>query len=113
MTNVSRVLSEQMSIPNVVSLVPADGFMPFMGVYVRSNDGLPLPSESDFLAADTAWNAKQAKVAANDAIKAQIAVLEASVSPRRMREAVRGPSGKAWLDGIDDRIATLRASLQA
>lgn len=40
----------------------------------------------------------------------QIAALEASITNRRIREAIRG-QGKAWLDAIDDQIAALRAQL--
>lgn len=43
-------------------------------------------------------------------ILAQIAALEATITNRRIRDAVRGP-GKAWLDSIDDQIAALRAQL--
>lgn len=43
-------------------------------------------------------------------IQAEIAVLEASITNRRIREAIRG-QGKAWLDNIDDQIAALRAQL--
>lgn len=55
-------------------------------------------------------------VAANQAaahktsITNQIAALEATVTQRRIREAIRG-SGKQWLDGVDDQIAALRAQL--
>lgn len=43
-------------------------------------------------------------------IHAQITALEATVTNRRIREAIRG-SGKVWLDNIDDQIAALRAQL--
>ena len=48
------------------------------------------------------------KVSHNENIDRQIAALEATVTPRRMREAVRG-SGKAWLDSVDDQINALRS----
>lgn len=48
------------------------------------------------------------KVAHNQEIDKQIADLEATVTPRRMREAIRG-YGKAWLDAVDTQIANLRA----
>lgn len=48
---------------------------------------------------------------ANTVIQAQIAALEAQITNRRVREAIRG-SGKAWLDGVDDQIAALRAQLK-
>ena len=47
---------------------------------------------------------------ARDLILKQIATLEASVTPRRVREAVRG-SGKQWLDNLDDQITALRGQL--
>jgi len=55
-------------------------------------------------------------IAANQAsahkssITGQIATLEASITNRRIREAIRG-SGKQWLDDIDDQITVLRAQL--
>lgn len=48
------------------------------------------------------------KVEHNAGIDAQIAALEATVTPRRMREAIRG-YGKAWLDAVDTQIVNLRA----
>jgi len=60
------------------------------------------------------WDAVEAKAAAEKPrleILSQISALEATVTPRRIREAVRG-SGKAWLDGVDDQIAALRAQLK-
>lgn len=41
----------------------------------------------------------------------QIYILEEQITPRRIREAIKGPVGKAWLDNLDDQIATLRAQL--
>jgi len=38
----------------------------------------------------------------------QIQELEATVTPRRMREAALTDEGKAWLQNIDDQIAALR-----
>lgn len=45
-----------------------------------------------------------------DAIKAQIAALEATVTPRRVREAVLG-TDNGWLADVDGQIAVLRAQL--
>lgn len=45
------------------------------------------------------------------AILAQIASLEATVTPRRAREAILSDEGRAWLVDIDARIATLRVLL--
>lgn len=60
---------------------------------------------------------RQAEEAAFEATRArrqiidQISALEATMTPRRLREAARGQSGKAWLDNLDDQIAALRAQL--
>jgi len=37
--------------------------------------------------------------------------LEASVTPRRLREAVLTEEGKIWLANVDSQIATLRQSI--
>ena len=42
---------------------------------------------------------------------AAITALEATVTPRRVREAVTSPAGYAWLANVDAEIAALRASL--
>ena len=41
----------------------------------------------------------------------QIQMLEASVTPRRIREATLTKTGKDWLAGIDSQIAQLREGL--
>ena len=41
----------------------------------------------------------------------EIRNLEASVTPRRLREAVLTEEGKAWLANIESQIATLRQSI--
>lgn len=43
--------------------------------------------------------------------KQQIAALEATVTPRRIREAVISAAGEAWLVAVDDQIAVLRKAL--
>lgn len=47
----------------------------------------------------------------NAPILAQIAALEATVTPRRVREAVTTTGGKSWLANVDSQIAALRAKL--
>lgn len=42
----------------------------------------------------------------------EIRNLEAQITPRRLREAVLTPEGKAWLEGIDAQIAALRPPKQ-
>lgn len=44
-------------------------------------------------------------------IMSQIADLESSVSPRRIREAVLG-ADNGWLQSVNDKIAALRAQLK-
>lgn len=52
-------------------------------------------------------------VPAADLIKIMIANLEATITPRRMREATLTVEGKAWLADIDAHIASLRAQISA
>ena len=63
------------------------------------------------------WDAREAQAAAEAPAREakvatinQIATLEASITNRRIREAIRG-SGKQWMDSVDDQIAALRAQL--
>ena len=42
---------------------------------------------------------------------AAITALEATVTPRRVREAVTSPAGYAWLANVDAEIAALRGGL--
>ena len=42
---------------------------------------------------------------------ATIATLEATVTPRRIREALTTAPGKTWLVAVDSQIAALRGSL--
>lgn len=42
----------------------------------------------------------------------EIRNLEALITPRRLREAVLTPEGKAWLEGIEAQIAALRPPRQ-
>lgn len=46
-----------------------------------------------------------------EAIMAEIAALEATVTNRRLREAALTEDGKAWLADVDARIAALRGIL--
>lgn len=47
----------------------------------------------------------------NDLILAKIAELEASVTTRRMREALLG-TDNGWMKALDEQIATLRNGLK-
>jgi hypothetical protein len=46
-----------------------------------------------------------------DSIESQIQLLEATITPRRLREATLTKDGKTWLTDIDTQIATLRGQL--
>lgn len=48
----------------------------------------------------------------SDKIKAEIAALESQQTLRRLREAMLTDAGRAWLEGIDAQIATLRSQLK-
>lgn len=48
----------------------------------------------------------------NDSVYLQIAALEQSVTPRRLRESVLSDQGKTWLESVDLAISTLRSSLK-
>ena len=47
----------------------------------------------------------------NAPILSTIATLEATVTPRRIREALTTAPGKTWLVAVDSQIAALRGSL--
>lgn len=68
------------------------------GKYIEpSSDGLPVLVDPPPLAA-------------NDQIKHNIQALEATITPRRIREAILGIDS-GWLANVNSQIATLRASL--
>lgn len=64
----------------------------------------------EVVALDAETIAVNQAAATKRSITNQITTLEASITNRRIREAIRG-SGKQWLDGIDDQIVALRAQL--
>ena len=47
----------------------------------------------------------------NKVIVQQIATLEATITQRRLREAMLTDAGKTWLENVDAQIAALRATL--
>lgn len=51
-------------------------------------------------------------IASDTELKREIALLEASVTPRRLRDAVLSDQGKAWLQALEDSIKQLRSKLQ-
>ena len=57
----------------------------------------------------------EARKASSDVVNAptlaRIATLEATVTPRRIREALTTAPGKTWLVAVDSQIAALRGSL--
>lgn len=76
--------------------------------HATSEGNIPFTAEEEVEA-----DAREAQHIADEpkqAIRQQIAALEAQVTGRRIREAIRG-QGKAWLDTIDDQIAALRTQL--
>lgn len=74
-------------------------------------DGVVVPTQEAIEAHKPLYLAWVELENSRSSIKSQIAGLESTMSLRRIREAVRGPSGKAWLDNLDDKIAALRAQL--
>jgi hypothetical protein len=44
-------------------------------------------------------------------VLAQIVLLEATITPRRLREATLTVDGKTWLEVVDAQIAALRVQL--
>ena len=82
--------------------------IPFMGAFVELFEGATLPSESDVIAKNSDYNTYISKLASNAVIIAQIAVLETTQTPRRMREALADPT---WINALNAQIATLRAQL--
>jgi hypothetical protein len=47
----------------------------------------------------------------NASVLAQIVLLEATITPRRLREATLTVDGKTWLEVVDAQIAALRVQL--
>lgn len=44
-------------------------------------------------------------------VQQQILAIEATITPRRLREAVLTPEGKTWLETADAQIVALRATI--
>jgi hypothetical protein len=68
-----------------------------------------LPAGS-FLITDEEVEALKPQPDPKEAIKAQIATLEASITPRRLREALLS-GDTAFITGVDAQIAALREQL--
>lgn len=51
------------------------------------------------------------KPSENDLLKVQIAELEATVTPRRLREAILSQDGADWLAAVESEISALRKKL--
>ena len=68
-------------------------------------------NNSSVIINDADVTAKVAELEIRDGIQAEIDRLEATVSPRRMREAVAGGAGADWLAAVETAIATERAKL--
>ena len=74
-------------------------------------DGVKVPYTAE---EETARDAEEAAWAAGETVRnaqAEINHLEATVTPRRMREAVAGGAGADWLAAVETAIATERAKL--
>lgn len=69
-----------------------------------------LPQDVQEISEDEAKRAIIKPIGKNDAILAQIVELEATVTPRRLREAAVGIDG-GWLKDVDDQIADLRKKM--
>jgi hypothetical protein len=68
---------------------------------------IPIPTAEDLAVCEAAVIAKQSKAAK----LAQIAELEAQLTPRRIREAVLS-GDNTFIAGIDAQIAAIRATLE-
>jgi hypothetical protein len=75
-----------------------------------SQDNL-IPSNFTLITKAEADARQMPQLSGNDLIKLQIYNLEATITPRRLREATLSPDGLAWLTTVDAQIAALRAQL--
>ena len=96
---IARLALTQNALPNGI---------PFMGAFVEVFPGATLPAEADVTAKESDYEAYLATQTANAAIIKQITALEATQTPRRMREALADPT---WLNALNAQIAALRAQL--
>jgi hypothetical protein len=60
---------------------------------------------------DAAAEALQAASVVAPTAQEQIRTIEATITPRRLREAVLTAEGKTWLEAADAQIAALRATI--
>lgn len=106
MNNLGQILRHLYPSANPLAdfRVQDDGSGPYIAHWDEAKLG-PRPTQEELDSVDVA------KIEHNAGINRQISALEATVTPRRIREAVRG-SGKAWLDALDDQINALRAQRQ-
>lgn len=81
-------------------------YTPFMDAFVELFDGATLPDPAAVMAYEANYNAAQALQASNQVIKQQIDALEATQTPRRIRE------GGQWLADLNTQISALRAQLK-
>jgi hypothetical protein len=92
---------------------PALDWQEWQGVWIVLVPGAALPTLAELAAWSAEFEQHQAKQAANTAIKAEIARLEAKETDRRKAEAILTEEGRAWLSANRAQIATLRAQLVA
>jgi hypothetical protein len=67
------------------------------------------PTDEELEAAFPGYTAVQVMAEAKGAIMTQILALEATQTPRRMRDAILGTDG-GWLADLESQIAVLRGS---
>jgi|GEM_PF-3438614 len=80
-----------------------------MSYDMKMVDGQLVPLTAAEIAELEARDAADAARAHNAALDAQIAALEATQTPRRMRDAALTEAGKTWLADLEEQIAALRA----
>ena len=84
---------------------------------IRDADGARIPVDQNnvdyqiYLAWRAAGNTPTPYVAPTPTIKQQIIALEATITPRRIREAANGIDN-GWMKALDAKIVVLRAQIQ-
>jgi hypothetical protein len=83
---------------------------------IRDADGANIPADSanvdyqSYLAWLASGNSPTPYSAQNLTIKQQIMMLEATITPRRLRESLLGIDN-GWMKNLNDQIVALRANL--
>ena len=74
-------------------------------------DGVEVELTAQDIADIAASEAAAAGQAGRNSILAQIAGIEVTITPRRIREAMLTDAGKAWIASADAQITALRVQL--